>query len=90
MARYRITISNHSGQAMADLVKVYQIQVLDHGSHRDKAAGLVIHAIVEESDIQRLQQAGYSVEQHEDVDATGKARQKEVGQGNRYENGRPR
>jgi hypothetical protein len=29
------------------------------------------------------------VQQHEDVDATGRERQKEVGQGNRYGNPKP-
>jgi hypothetical protein len=90
MPRYRITISSQSGLAMTDLVRKHKIQVLDHGVRRGKEAGFAVDAIVEEPDIQRLRDAGYTVEQHEDVDETGKARQKEVGRGNRYKKDQPR
>ena len=36
------------------------------------------------------EQAGYHVERHEDVDETGKERQKEVGRGDRYKQPNPR
>ena len=84
MPRYRITVSSKSGQAMTDLVRKYKVPVLDHGARRSREAGFIVHAIVEEADIQRLRDAGYIVEKHEDVDETGKARQKEVGRGDRY------
>lgn len=89
MARYRITISSRSGQAMSDLVSKYKIPVLDHGQRRSKEIGYAVDAIVDEPEIQRLRDAGYTVQQHEDVDATGRERQKEVGQGNRYGNPKP-
>ncbi|MFI5394244.1 MAG: hypothetical protein ACHQ9S_01815 [Candidatus Binatia bacterium] len=75
---------------MTDLVRKHNIRVLDHGARRGKGAGFVVDAIVEEPDVKRLRDAGYSVEQHEDVDKTGKARQKEVGRGNRYKKDQPR
>jgi carboxypeptidase T len=90
MPRYRISITSQSGQAMTDLVCVHKIQVLDHGARRDKEAGFLVYAIVQEADIKRLQDAGYTVQQLEDVDETGKARQKEVGRGNRYKQDKPR
>jgi hypothetical protein len=90
MPRYRITISSQSGQAMTDLVLKHKIQVLDHGARRSKEAGFAVDAIVEEADIKRLRDAGYTVEQHEDVDETGKARQREVGRGDRYKKDQPR
>jgi len=83
MPRYRITISSDSGQAMLDLVQKFKIPVLDHGARR-KETGFSVDAIVEETDIQTLRNAGYRVEQREDVDATGRARQEEVGKGDRY------
>jgi hypothetical protein len=89
MPRYRITISSRSGQAMTDLVHKHKIPVLDHGARASKEAGFTVDAIVEEPDIQRLRDAGYTIQQHEDVDETGKARQKEVGQGNRYKKDQP-
>lgn len=88
MPRYRISISSQSGQAMTDLVRVHKIQVLDHGARREEA-GFLVYAIVQEADIKRLQDAGYTVQQFEDVDETGKARQKEVGRGNRYKQDKP-
>lgn len=74
---------------MTDLVRVHKIQVLDHGARRDKQGAFMAHAIVQEADIQRLRDAGYTVRQFEDVDETGKARQKEVGRGDRYKSSRP-
>jgi hypothetical protein len=89
MPRYRISISSRSGQAITDLVRKYKVAVLDHGQRRSKETGFSVDAIVEEAEIQRLRDAGYTVQQHEDVDATGRERQKEVGQGNRYGNPKP-
>lgn len=69
---------------MLDLVRKHKIQVLDHGQRGNMEEGFLVHAIADESDIERLRDAGYVVEQHEDVDENGRARQKEVGAGNRY------
>lgn len=88
MPRYRITISSPSGPAMTDLVRKYNIPVLDHGARRGRGGIFATDAIVDETDIQRLRDAGYTVEQHDDPDETGKARQKEVGQGDRYKKDR--
>ena len=88
MPRYRITISSQSGAAMRDLPRKYGIAVLDHGARRGPGGMLSTDAIVEEADIQRLRDAGYTVEQRDNVDETGKARQKEVGQGDRYKKDR--
>jgi hypothetical protein len=38
----------------------------------------------EPDQIQLLEDNGYHIERHEDVDEIGKARQAEVGKGNRY------
>ena len=84
MPRYHITITGQTGEAMIDLVRQHKIQVLDHGAHRSREAGFLVHAIASENDIQRLQDAGYTVEKHEDIDEVGRARQKEVGRGDRY------
>jgi hypothetical protein len=89
MPRYRITISSPSGPAMTDLVRKYNIAVLDHGGRRGPGDMFSTDAIVEEADIQRLRDAGYTVERHDNVDETGKARQKEVGRGDRYKKDRP-
>ncbi|KIP19660.1 peptidase M14 carboxypeptidase A domain protein [Burkholderia sp. MSHR3999] len=84
MSRYRITITSKDREAILDLVRKHKIQVFDHGSRYSESTGYSIDALAEPVDIERLKQAGYQVEQHEDVDELGKERQKEVGQGDRY------
>jgi hypothetical protein len=84
MPRYRITITNKDREAMLDLVRKHKIQVFDHGNRYSESVGFSVDAIAEPSDIQKLQNAGYHVQRHEDVDKRGKARQREVGRGDRY------
>lgn len=84
MPRYHISITSRSGQAMVDLVRKHHVHVLDHGARGSRETGFLVHAIADEADIARLRDAGYAVEQLEDVDETGRARQQEVGRGNRY------
>lgn len=90
MPRYRVTISGPSNEAMADLVRKYKIQVSDHGIRRVEGTGFLVDAIVQPEEIQLLEAAGYKVQRFEDVDEVGKARQAEVGRGNRYRTPGPR
>jgi hypothetical protein len=84
MPRYRIIITSKDREAMLDLVRKHKVQVLDHGSRYTEASGYVVHAIAQTAEIQELKKAGYAVQQLDDVDKTGKARQQEVGRGDRY------
>jgi hypothetical protein len=84
MARYRITISNRDRELMLDLVRRHKIQVFDHGVRKSREGDYIVDALVEEQDILALVTKGFKVLQNEDVDEAGKARQREVGQGNRY------
>ncbi|MGZ4787740.1 MAG: hypothetical protein ACXVZX_04420 [Terriglobales bacterium] len=84
MARFRIAVSSQSTEAMIDLVRKHKVQVLDHGARRNDEGRSLVYAIATEEDIARLENAGYTVEKYEDVDETGKARQLEVGKGDRY------
>lgn len=84
MPRYRITIKGKDREAMLDLVRVHKIQVYDHGINRDPSGVYTVHASAQPADIDRLKSAGYTVEQHEDVDKHGTSRQAEVGRGDRY------
>jgi hypothetical protein len=90
MPRYRITITGKDREMMLDLVRKHKIQVFDHGIHHTAAHGYGVDAIAEPADIERLRNAGYHLQQHEDVDERGKARQQEVGRGDRYKNPRSR
>jgi hypothetical protein len=84
MSRYRITISSRNRDMMLDLVRRHKIQVFDHGIRRSREEDYVVDALVEEQDILALETKGYKVRRNENVDEAGKARQREVGQGNRY------
>jgi hypothetical protein len=90
MARYRITITSKDREAMLDLVRKYKIQVFDHGMCHTDAEGYTVGAIAEPAEIQELENAGYHVTRHEDVDEQGKVRQQEVGRGDRYKQPPPR
>jgi hypothetical protein len=90
MPRYRITITSRDREAMLDLVRKHKIQILDHSAGSSESAGYSVDAIAEPVDIQQLENAGYHVRRHEDVDELGKARQREVGRGDRYGQPGPR
>jgi carboxypeptidase T len=84
MPRYRITISGPDEAAMTDLVRKHEIRVFDHGIGFAPDTGYSVGALATPDEIRKLQQNGYVVVQHEDVDELGRIRQREVGQGNRY------
>ena len=84
MPRYRVTISGQGYEAMADLVRVHQVVVLHRTARHPDRQRYTVEALADEPVIEKLIQAGYKVERHEDVDELGRQRQQEVGQGNRY------
>jgi murein tripeptide amidase MpaA len=61
---------------MVDLVRKYQVDVARYTA-QETPQGYRIHAHADGTTIQRLKAAGYTVEQLEDADKGGKARQKE-------------
>jgi len=83
MPRFHITIHSSDREHLRDLVRVHKLQVFEHGIQRDDA-GYTVHAMAQPAEIAALRAAGYQVEQHEDLDEHGRARQQEVGKGNRY------
>jgi hypothetical protein len=84
MTRYRITINGSNRAAMTDLVRKHDIEPFDHGIRFTPDIGYTVAAIATPEEIRKLQQHDYRVVQHEDADESGKARQREVGVGNRY------
>ena len=84
MPRYRVTITGQGYETMADLVRLHQVVVLHRTSRHRGRQRYTVDAIADDGVIQKLAQAGYEVERHEDVDDLGRQRQQEVGQGNRY------
>lgn len=81
---YRVAISDDSYERMIDLVRRHQVPVLDHGSRKQEDGRYRADAILTAADIERLEAAGYQVDRFEDVHATGRARQQEVGSEETY------
>jgi len=90
MPRFHATISSRDREAMLDLVRKHKVQVDDHSNRITESGDYSVDAMLEPPDIQKLEQAGYHVQRHKDVDETGKARQREVGRGDRYKQPGPR
>lgn len=83
MPTFHITVRGADREAMADLVRVHDVRVLPQTL--DQAAPEPrVDALADESTIQRLTDAGYRVERHEDVDGAAPEDLDQVGQGNRF------
>jgi len=85
MPRYRVTITSRDRNAMLDLVRVHRISVFDHGVKHSATGEYRVDAAADDADISKLRGAGYEVDPHEDLDQLGRARQNEVGRGDRYQ-----
>ena len=83
MPTFHITVRGADREAMADLVRVHRLRVfpqtLDEGGPEPR-----VDAMADEPTIQRLLDAGYRVERHEDVDEAAREGLQHVGQGNRF------
>lgn len=84
MPMYRVTIYGRDYDAMADLVRKYEIAVFRHTAAKSDDGGYHVDATLDDAQIGVLQAAGYRIDRHEDVDRAGLARQAEVGQGDEY------
>jgi hypothetical protein len=80
---FHITVRGPDREAMADLVRTHRVRVLsqtlDEGGPQPR-----VDAMADEATIRRLTDAGYRVEQHEDVDEAAREDLQQVGQGNRF------
>ncbi len=89
MPRYRVTIFGRDYDAMADLVREYEVDVLRQTVRELDDDGYSVDAIVDDAKIRTLETREYAVERHEDVDEVGRARQEEVSRGDDYEQPTP-
>jgi hypothetical protein len=83
MPTFHITVRGDDQEAMADLVRVHGVRVLPQ-TYEVEGSELRVDALVDESTIQRLTDAGYRVEQHEDVEEGTQEDLAQVGQGDRF------
>src|SRR4051795_3826268 len=80
---FHITVRGADREAMADLVRVHGVRVLPQTLDEEGPEPLV-DAMADEPTIRRLADAGYRVEQHEDVDQAAREDLQQVGQGTRF------
>lgn len=95
MPRYRVTIFGRDYDAMADLVRKHQVDVLQQTVRHLDEGGYSVDAIVDDVQMRALETrpvetegletTAYTIERHEDVDEAGKARQEEVSKGDDYD-----
>lgn len=77
MPRYHVKITGRDYNAMADLVRKYNVLVARHTVEK-LAKGYRVDAHANGRQLRALETAGYKIKRLEDVDKGGKARQKEV------------
>jgi hypothetical protein len=83
MPTFHITVRGDDREAMADLVRVHGVRVLPQ-TLDEQGSEPRVDALADQSTIDRLTDAGYRVERHEDVDEAAREDLRDVGQGNRF------
>ncbi len=83
MPTFHITVHGADREAMADLVRVHGVRVLPQTLDEDGPQPRVA-ALADEPTIRRLADAGYRVQQHEDVEEAAREDLDQVGRGNRF------
>jgi hypothetical protein len=83
MPTFHITVHGADREAMADLVRSHRVRVLPQ-TLNEEASEPRVDAMADEPTIRRLTDAGYRVEQHEDVEETAREDLEQVGKGNRF------
>src|SRR4051795_291334 len=83
MPTFHITVRGADREAMADLVRVHRVRVLLQTLDEEGPEPRV-DALADEPTIRRLADAGYRVEQHEDVDQAAREDLEQVGRGDRF------
>jgi murein tripeptide amidase MpaA len=78
MPRYRVTIAGKTYEAMADLIRIYHLNLAGHTGKKAGGGRFIVDAFADTEQIERLRSAGYEVAVHEDVQEAGQRRQLEV------------
>jgi len=80
---FHITVRGADREAMADLVRVHGVRVLPQTLDESGTESRV-DALADQPTIDRLTDAGYRVDRHEDVDEAAREDLRDIGQGNRF------
>lgn len=79
-----ILITARDAEAMRALLREHPLDVACGGPQRRADGTIAVEAYVPEDETDRLQKRGVEIQVLDDATATGRARQKEVGKGNRF------
>ena len=83
---YQSTITARSRESLIELVRGLGIAVFEHTTRElPSKKGYAVDAFLTDPQIEHLREAGYEVKRGPNAHETGRARQAEVGAGNRYE-----
>src|SRR3954452_1595799 len=80
---FHLTVRGANREAMANLVRTHRVRVLPQ-TLDEQSPEPRVDALADEPTIRRLTDAGYRVEQHEDVTEAAREDLDQVGQGNRF------
>jgi hypothetical protein len=83
MPTFHITVRGADREAMADLVRTHRVRVLPQ-TLDESGPQPRVDALADDPTIRRLADAGYQVEQHEDVTEAAREDLEQVGRGNRF------
>src|SRR3954454_18399572 len=83
MPTFHITVRGADREAMADLVRTHRVRVLPQ-TLGEEGPEPRVDALADEPTIRRLADAGYRVEQHEDVAEAAREDLEQVGRGDRF------
>ncbi len=83
MPNYHVTVHGTDRNSMADLVRLHGTRVYAQ-TLQERPETCQVQAIADDAMIKKLRAAGYTVDQHEDVDEVAQESLRDVGTGNRY------
>jgi hypothetical protein len=83
VAKFHITVHGADRAAMADIVRVHGVRVYAQ-TLKEGSGGYRVDAVGDDSEIDKLTEAGYRVDRHEDVDEAARDSLGHVGTGNRF------
>jgi hypothetical protein len=83
MTTFHITVRGADREAMADLVRTHRLRVFPQ-TLDERGPEHRVEAMADEPAIRELEEAGYRVDRHEDVEEAGQDDLRHVGEGNRF------
>jgi len=83
VAKFHITVHGADRAAMADIVRTHGVRVYGQ-TLKQSGSGFQVDGVGDDAVIDRLTEAGYRVDRHEDIDEAARESLRDVGTGNRF------